>query len=227
VLFFFFFSSRRRHTRFSRDWSSDVCSSDLARRSAHDHPAGAGLQDVGEDVGCDDAVSVPGAAYRTGGSGFCRNYQGFGRDGMERATALLLLAGSLAGCASHSAGGAPWLGEREVGVTRQCDPLTADQELVLGLSGEMASAGRRHAALANLERLPGDLPQVRLHKARLLRILGHGNEAETLYRSLLGSCLSAQANHGLGQIEASRAKHSEAQRYLRTASALAPADSAI
>src|SRR5690606_18517920 len=26
----FFFSSRRRHTRFSRDWSSDVCSSDLA-----------------------------------------------------------------------------------------------------------------------------------------------------------------------------------------------------
>src|SRR5690606_40714222 len=27
----FFFSSRRRHTRFSRDWSSDVCSSDLKR----------------------------------------------------------------------------------------------------------------------------------------------------------------------------------------------------
>src|SRR6266511_5097110 len=25
----FFFSSRMRHTRFSRDWSSDVCSSDL------------------------------------------------------------------------------------------------------------------------------------------------------------------------------------------------------
>src|SRR5690606_40202221 len=29
VFLFFFFSSRRRHTRFSRDWSSDVCSSDL------------------------------------------------------------------------------------------------------------------------------------------------------------------------------------------------------
>src|SRR5690606_40424235 len=28
--FIFFFSSRRRHTRFSRDWSSDVCSSDLS-----------------------------------------------------------------------------------------------------------------------------------------------------------------------------------------------------
>src|SRR5262249_59169286 len=27
---FFFFSSRRRHTRLVSDWSSDVCSSDLA-----------------------------------------------------------------------------------------------------------------------------------------------------------------------------------------------------
>src|SRR5688572_32870513 len=30
---FFFFSSRRRHTRFDCDWSSDVCSSDLCRRT--------------------------------------------------------------------------------------------------------------------------------------------------------------------------------------------------
>src|SRR5207302_7127400 len=29
IVCLFFFSSRRRHTRFSRDWSSDVCSSDL------------------------------------------------------------------------------------------------------------------------------------------------------------------------------------------------------
>src|SRR5262249_62074870 len=31
VLLVFFFSSRRRHTRLVSDWSSDVCSSDLAR----------------------------------------------------------------------------------------------------------------------------------------------------------------------------------------------------
>src|SRR5690625_4451835 len=36
-LFCFFFSSRRRHTRWPRDWSSDVCSSDLG-------------QELGEDV---------------------------------------------------------------------------------------------------------------------------------------------------------------------------------
>src|SRR5207302_8313223 len=33
-----FFSSRRRHTRFSREWSSDVCSSDLHRDDAERRP---------------------------------------------------------------------------------------------------------------------------------------------------------------------------------------------
>src|SRR5580704_14031268 len=32
--FFFFFSSRRRHTRWTGDWSSDVCSSDLLGRNS-------------------------------------------------------------------------------------------------------------------------------------------------------------------------------------------------
>src|SRR5690349_21956563 len=34
VFFFFFFSSRRRHTRSLRDWSSDVCSSDLGEEQS-------------------------------------------------------------------------------------------------------------------------------------------------------------------------------------------------
>src|SRR3712207_5256065 len=38
-MLFFFFSSRRRHTRYWRDWSSDVCSSDL-HAAAVIHPAG-------------------------------------------------------------------------------------------------------------------------------------------------------------------------------------------
>src|SRR5690348_18199168 len=33
---FFFFSSRRRHTRWTGDWSSDVCSSDLLQRRLED-----------------------------------------------------------------------------------------------------------------------------------------------------------------------------------------------
>src|SRR5699024_12178898 len=38
ILTFVFFSSRRRHTRSKRDWSSDVCSSDLrSTRIRHPH----------------------------------------------------------------------------------------------------------------------------------------------------------------------------------------------
>src|SRR3989449_8321685 len=40
-LYHFFFSSRRRHTRCSRDWSSDVCSSDLVDRLRRLDDAGA------------------------------------------------------------------------------------------------------------------------------------------------------------------------------------------
>src|SRR2546421_7974761 len=36
--YFFFFSSRRRHTRSDRDWSSDVCSSDLVAREMETIP---------------------------------------------------------------------------------------------------------------------------------------------------------------------------------------------
>src|SRR5207302_2391331 len=43
----FFFSSRRRHTRFSRDWSSDVCSSDLVGSGAGVARISAGQVDFG------------------------------------------------------------------------------------------------------------------------------------------------------------------------------------
>src|SRR5712664_270389 len=49
-MFFFFFSSRRRHTRSDRDWSSDVCSSDLRLRAVRSgvpaHAAGDGRAEV-------------------------------------------------------------------------------------------------------------------------------------------------------------------------------------
>src|SRR3712207_7011605 len=50
---FFFFSSRRRHTRYWRDWSSDVCSSDLSgEREQEDLDEGQTLLEVaGERLG--------------------------------------------------------------------------------------------------------------------------------------------------------------------------------
>src|SRR2546421_2003553 len=52
----FFFSSRRRHTRSDRDWSSDVCSSDLTGGNSTDiFHAGSigglvGMQDAGGSI---------------------------------------------------------------------------------------------------------------------------------------------------------------------------------
>src|SRR5699024_11922270 len=51
----FFFSSRRRHTRSKRDWSSDVCSSDLDDHAGHGRTA---MQSgIWADAG-DDAARV-------------------------------------------------------------------------------------------------------------------------------------------------------------------------
>src|SRR5439155_19192429 len=52
VTYSFFFSSRRRHTRWPRDWSSDVCSSDLGREflTLGDLRIRVGLDEVGKAV---------------------------------------------------------------------------------------------------------------------------------------------------------------------------------
>src|SRR6266536_4984475 len=50
---FFFFSSRRRHTRSTRDWSSDVCSSDLG-------------ETVVEELGVGDIANTIGSNFRLG-----------------------------------------------------------------------------------------------------------------------------------------------------------------
>src|SRR5256886_16871969 len=56
----FLFSSRRRHTRFDCDWSSDVCSSDLAwRKSYADWPALHKLRAVDELVASVRGVRPP------------------------------------------------------------------------------------------------------------------------------------------------------------------------
>src|SRR5690606_20867580 len=48
------FSSRRRHTSFSRDWSSDVCSSDLADTVIVEAGRGGGTAGFGQPVALND-----------------------------------------------------------------------------------------------------------------------------------------------------------------------------
>src|SRR3989440_8152423 len=61
--FFFFFSSRRRHTRSDRDWSSDVCSSDLHAAERQQPPR------EGEEVGILVAAPRHPALLAVGGVG--------------------------------------------------------------------------------------------------------------------------------------------------------------
>src|SRR5205807_406777 len=73
---YFFFSSRRRHTRLQGDWSSDVCSSDLAGNDERDGNGGddhlnggRGDDDICGDQGNDVENGGPGDENLDGGPG--------------------------------------------------------------------------------------------------------------------------------------------------------------
>jgi len=122
----------------------------------------------------------------------------------------------LAGCASN--GVAPR--------TASCAKPGSDQELAMNLADDMANDGRLYASLANLEGLPEDLVQVRLRKARVLRLMGR-SEAEPLYKSLLGTCLAADGEHGLGQLAAAKNDNAAATEHLERAVKMAPTEAKI
>ncbi|AKJ98325.1 lipoprotein [Pseudomonas chlororaphis] len=123
----------------------------------------------------------------------------------------------LAGCSSHGVVASD---------PTHCAKPSADQELALNMADDMANEGRLYASLANLERLPEDLVQVRLRKARVLRLMGR-SEAEPLYRSLLGTCLAADGEHGLGQLAAVKNDNASATEHLERAAKMAPTEGKI
>jgi len=131
--------------------------------------------------------------------------------------ALLMLGG----CATN--GQSPWAALTSPGT---CSKPASDQELALNLADDMANEGKLHASLANLQSLPDSLPQVRQRKARAYRLLGR-SEAEPLYRSLLGTCMNAEGEHGLGQLAAAKGDNAQALVHMQRAAQLAPTDEKI
>ncbi len=127
----------------------------------------------------------------------------------------------LGGCATN--GQSPWATLTSPG---SCSKPGADQELALNLADDMANEGKLHASLANLQSLPDSLPQVRQRKARAYRLLGR-SEAEPLYRSLLGTCMNAEGEHGLGQLAAAKGDNAQALAHMQRAAQLAPTDEKI
>ncbi|UVJ44584.1 tetratricopeptide repeat protein [Pseudomonas sp. LS1212] len=129
---------------------------------------------------------------------------------------------ALGGCATD--GRSPWLALP--GGTASCAKLSSEQELSVSMADDMVNEGRLHAGLANLQRLPENLGEVRLRQARIYRLLGR-SEAEPLYRSLLGTCLAAQGEHGLGQLSAARGDHGQAMNHMLRAARLDPTDEKV
>jgi Flp pilus assembly protein TadD len=127
----------------------------------------------------------------------------------------------LGGCASN--GQAPWSALTN---TASCAKLNAEQQLSLNLADDMANDGKLHGSLANLQSLPDNQADVRLRKAKVYRLLDR-REAEPLYRSLLGGCMAAEAEHGLGQLAAAQGDNGLAQAHLQRAARLAPTDEKI
>ena len=134
-------------------------------------------------------------------------------------TGLSLLL--LGGCATN--GQAPWSALMSPGA---CAKPSSEQELSLNLADDMANEGKMHASLANLQSLPESLPQVRQRKAKVYRLLGR-SEAQPLYRSLLGTCMAAEGEHGLGQLAAARGDNAQALTHMQRAAQLAPTDEKI
>jgi len=127
----------------------------------------------------------------------------------------------LSGCAST--GQTPWSALTD---SASCSKLSSEQQLSLNLAEDMAKEGKLHASLANLQSLPDNLADVRLRKAKVYRLLGR-SEAEPLYRSLLGTCMTAEGEHGLGQLAAAKGNNALAMTHLQRAAQLAPTDEKI
>ncbi|WP_019933234.1 tetratricopeptide repeat protein [Oceanimonas smirnovii] len=152
---------------------------------------------------------------------------------MKKTLGLLVAACMTTGCAvlpadgnRYKNGNSPYLITAKRDTVAACDPLSREQELAINLSKEMVSARRLHAALANLERLPDELPEARLGKAQILRLLQRP-EAKGLYQSLLNSCLIADGYHGLAQMAVLENDNDTALSYMQKAVAYEPTNESM
>ena len=130
---------------------------------------------------------------------------------------LIILCSVLTGCASGISG----LSNPLSYTPRACNSLNQEQQLALNMVKDLAQEGRQHAALAHLNAMPANLPEVRLQQARILRSLDQAG-ARAQYLSLQNTCLDAFAEQGLGQLAADQGDYPKALMHLRTAVERAP-----
>lgn len=108
----------------------------------------------------------------------------------------------------------------------QDDIAPADNVALTGIEQSIAQ-DKSHAALAQLDALNLKSPRAQLLRADAWRRVGRTADAERLYGTLLSSCLSGQAHHGLGLLLASTQTHVESLEHLQKARELMPTDAQV
>lgn len=104
--------------------------------------------------------------------------------------------------------------------------MTADERLKMQVIDQTIEQGRLYAAFAQLDSLRDSLPQVRFRKAQIMRRL-RNDEADEMYRGLLGGCLDGYARHGIGLIATATGDVERGVEYLAQARQQLPVDAAV
>jgi Flp pilus assembly protein TadD len=86
---------------------------------------------------------------------------------------------------------------------------------------------KAHAALAQLDALRLQAPKAQLLRADAFRRVNRHEDARRLYQTLLGTCLSGQAHHGLGLLLASLREDTASLGHLQAARELMPTDAQV
>lgn len=104
--------------------------------------------------------------------------------------------------------------------------LSKDDDMTRSLIEERVREGSYYAALAQIQALPAKVASVAILRADILRRLG-APEAEDWYRAMQDTCVSAQAEHGLGLLAAGRQDYVLARKHLMEAVERQPAMSSM
>lgn len=123
-----------------------------------------------------------------------------------------------------SAAGDKSLWSNEKNSCRELPPAASTR---LGLIRQMLAAGKPHAAIAYLDAARIEAPQAELLRADGFRQTGREEEADRLYRKLLGSCVAGYAYQGLGLSASSAGRMRDAVTHLKAASEALPVDPAV
>ncbi len=108
--------------------------------------------------------------------------------------------------------------------------FSQDQRMYVELVQKMVEQGQYYAAIAHLnqlEKTTAAAPQTTYLRAEALRGTGRRDDAEKLYRGLLGGCMAGYGLHGLGLLAAESGQLRQAQEFLERASRERPVDAQV